>query len=120
MVQITINTEDLEQLIEIAREHSNGSANCILWLSSEHKIQLAESIEITDALDEDLAESVPTRAPKPNNVQDGWVVGTVSTNKAGSESEFLVCSLQAWEECTEEESEELFLEALMNNINVGY
>ena len=118
MAQVTVSTEDLELLIEIAREHG-GRLGPIHDLCNEMcgKVLEAESIETTEALDEDLAYEP---APTPHNVQGGTVFGTVSTGYVGSSREFPICSLKEWELCSEEEANQLFQEALWEAIDAGY
>lgn len=119
MAQVTLSTEDALLLASyvINAEHDfpelGSEQDYVATLAKELKEQAERSEKRAVA-----ASKLP--APKPYNVQDGWVVGTVRTNKVGSKVEFLVCNVKSWEECTEEEAEEMFLEALMENIDAGY
>lgn len=45
-------------------------------------------------------------------VKDGMVIGTVSTNWVGSESEFEICTIDKWNSLTEEEQEREAIEAM--------
>lgn len=45
-------------------------------------------------------------------IEDGWVMGTVSTNKVGSECTFPVCTVEEYEKMTEEESLKALEEAM--------
>ena len=48
-------------------------------------------------------------------IEDGWVMGTVSTNKHGSECTFPVCTVEEYEKMTEEESLKALEEAMWEN-----
>ena len=45
-------------------------------------------------------------------VEDDTVMGKVSTNIIGSECTFPICSVEEWEELSEEEAEKLAMECL--------
>lgn len=45
-------------------------------------------------------------------VSDGWLIGTVRTNRVGSECEFAICSVEEWEKLTDDEGEKLATEAM--------
>ena len=52
--------------------------------------------------------------PKITNekIEDGFVIGYASTQKVGSECTFEICSVEEWEELSEEEAEKLAQEAM--------
>jgi hypothetical protein len=77
------------------------------------------SIELREKLQIAEANSYTAPAPTPNNVQDGWVIGTVSTGYVGSRAEFRVCTVEAWSEMSEEESNKAVAEAAWESIDVG-
>jgi hypothetical protein len=45
-------------------------------------------------------------------VEDGVVMGTVKTDRVGSECEFEICSVEEWKTLTEEEQGKLAIEAM--------
>jgi hypothetical protein len=45
-------------------------------------------------------------------VKNGYVMGTVSTNKVGSECEFCVCTVKDYEQMTEDEAYEALERAM--------
>ena len=45
-------------------------------------------------------------------IEEGFIIGTVRTNKVGSECEFEICSVEEWEKLTEAEAEKLAIEAM--------
>lgn len=49
---------------------------------------------------------------KKNTVEDGLIIGFVRTSIVGSTAEFEICTVEEWEEMTEEEAEETATTAL--------
>lgn len=48
-------------------------------------------------------------------VENGMVIGTVSTNRVGSECEFEICTIDRWNSLTEEEKEREAIEAMLES-----
>jgi len=45
-------------------------------------------------------------------IEEGWVMGTISTNKVGSECTFAVCTVEEYEAMTEDEALKALEEAM--------
>lgn len=45
-------------------------------------------------------------------IEENTIIGTVKTDKTGSECDFEICPVEVWETLTEEEANKLALEAL--------
>jgi len=48
-------------------------------------------------------------------IEDGIVMGKVSTNLVGSECTFEICSVEEWEELSEKDGEKMAQEALFGS-----
>ena len=53
-------------------------------------------------------------------IEDGQVIGTVRTNKIGSECEFPICTEEEYLIMSEEEREESLLEAMWDSVEIYY
>ena len=53
-------------------------------------------------------------------VEDGSVMGRVSTSMVGSDVTIEICSVEEWEEMTDKEAEELALEVMLQNVDWNY
>lgn len=45
-------------------------------------------------------------------IENGWIIGTVRTDKVGSECDFEVCTVEEWEELEEKDTGKIVIEAL--------
>ena len=48
-------------------------------------------------------------------VENGMVIGSVSTRKVGSKCEFGICEVEEWSELTEKEQDKLAIEAMLDS-----
>jgi len=48
-------------------------------------------------------------------IEDGYIMGTVRTNTVGSECTFPICSVEEWEQLTQEEAHEMALDMLFES-----
>jgi hypothetical protein len=53
-------------------------------------------------------------------IEDGDVMGTVKTNRVGSECKFSICSVEEWEELSDEEAQKLATQALFESGQIEY
>jgi hypothetical protein len=49
------------------------------------------------------------------SVENGMVIGTVSTRKAGSKCEFEICEVEIWNELTREEQDVLAIQMMLDS-----
>ena len=49
-------------------------------------------------------------------IEGNTLIGTVRTNKVGSNSTFPVCSVEEWEKLTDDDAEELLFSIMLDHI----
>jgi hypothetical protein len=109
---VTVSKSKLKQLIDFAEDQGLDMGKGVI-ADLKRSIQLEEALQVAEA------NSYKAPAPAPTNVQEGWVIGTVSTGYVGSRAEFQVCTVKDWSEMSENESQIAVEEALWQIIDVG-